>query len=91
MCISATTRRIVSIGHGEPAMMPVLRLERSNSPNRSCSSSAMNIVGTPYRLVQRSDATAASVATGSNAGAGTTMQAPCVVQARLPRTIPKQW
>ena len=47
MCISDTTRRIVSIGHGEPAMIPVRSEERSNSAKRSCSSSAMNIVGTP--------------------------------------------
>ena len=30
----------------------------------------MNIVGTPYRLVQRSCAHASSVATGSNVSAG---------------------
>jgi hypothetical protein len=41
--------------------------------------------------VQRSAATAASVAPGSNDGAGITMQAPCVVAPRLPITIPKQW
>jgi hypothetical protein len=42
-CMSLTTRRITSIGHGEPAMMPVRRLLRSNSARRGCSSSAMNI------------------------------------------------
>ena len=51
----------------------------------------MNIVGTPYRLVQRSSAIVASVASGSNAGAGTTIVAPWVEQPRLPITIPKQW
>ena len=91
MCIFETTRRIVSIGHGEPAMIPVRRLVRSNSPNSGCSSSAMNIVGTPYRLVQRSSWTACSVITGSNAPFGITMQAPCEVHARLPMTMPKQW
>ena len=51
----------------------------------------MNIVGTPYRLVQRSSAHARSVASGSNVSAGYTMQAPLDVHARLPITIPKQW
>jgi uncharacterized membrane protein YfcA len=35
--------------------------------------------------------TASSVARASNAGAGTTMQEPCVEQPRLPITMPKQW
>ena len=47
MPISEPTRRMTSIGHGEPAMIPVRRLERSNSGKRGWSSSAMNIVGTP--------------------------------------------
>ena len=51
----------------------------------------MNIVGTPYRLVHRSAATASSVARGSKLGAGSTIAAPCVVHARLPSTMPKQW
>ena len=51
----------------------------------------MNIVGTPYSDVQRSAATASSVATGSNEGAGMTTQAPCEVAARLAMTMPKQW
>ncbi len=51
----------------------------------------MNIVGTPYSDVQRSSATAASVATGSNEAAGMTMHAPCELAPRLPMTIPKQW
>ena len=50
----------------------------------------MNIVGTPYRLVQRSAATAWRVAWGLNPAAGITMAEPWVVQARLPSTIPKQ-
>ena len=41
------TCRIVSIGHGEPAMMPVRSEVRSNMSNIGCASSAMNIVGTP--------------------------------------------
>ncbi len=51
----------------------------------------MNIVGTPYREVQRSAATAANVAVGSNAGAGMTIAAPWVIAPRLPMTMPKQW
>ncbi len=47
MCISETQRRIVSIGHGEPAMIPVRSDERSYCAKFGCSSSAMNIVGTP--------------------------------------------
>ena len=38
---------MTSTGHGAPPIIPVRRLERSNSPKRGCSSSAMNIVGTP--------------------------------------------
>ena len=53
MCISVTTRRITAIGQGDPAMMPVRSDDRSNSPNRGCSSSAMNMVGTPCSAVQR--------------------------------------
>jgi hypothetical protein len=41
--------------------------------------------------VHRSSATARSVAAGSKAGAGMTMQAPWLVAARLPMTMPKQW
>ena len=91
MCISETTRRMVSIGHGEPAMIPVRRLERSNDANSGCSSWAMNIVGTPKSDVQRSSWTARSVAPGSKAASGITMHEPCVVQPRLPITMPKQW
>ncbi len=50
----------------------------------------MNMVGTPYKLVHRSSSTVCSVAAGSNAGAGTTIAAPCVVHARFPSTMPKQ-
>jgi hypothetical protein len=54
MPMSETTRFITSTGHGEPAMMPVRRVDRSVLAKLSSASSAMNIVGTPYRLVQRS-------------------------------------
>ena len=46
-CISSITRFMISMGQGEPAMMPVRRLVRSNIGNIGWSSSAMNMVGTP--------------------------------------------
>ena len=82
---------MVSTGHGEPAMMPVRSEVRSSSSTRGSASIAMNMVGTPYNEVQRSVATDRRVAAGSNPGAGMTIVAPCVVQARLPMTMPKQW
>ncbi len=91
MCMRSITRFITSTGHGEPAMIPVRSELRSNSAKRGWSSSPMNIVGTPYSDVQRSSATARSVASGSKAGAGMTIVAPCEVQARFPMTMPKQW
>ena len=51
----------------------------------------MNIVGTPYSEVHRSCCTARSVAAGSNAGAGMTIDAPFEVAPRFPMTMPKQW
>ena len=57
---------MTSTGHGAPAMIPVRRLERSNSLEaRVLRAAAMNIVGTPYSDVQRSASTASSTATGS--------------------------
>ncbi len=90
MCISLATRFITSTGQGEPAMIPVRSDDRSNSAKRGWSSSAMNMVGTPYREVHRSASTARSVASGSKPGAGSTMQAPWEVAPRLPMTMPKQ-
>src|SRR5659263_114316 len=89
MCISETTRFITSTGHGEPAMIPVRSEEKSYDANCSHPSSAMNMVGTPYSDVHRLACTVSNVATGSNEGAGITMQAPCEVAARLPITMPK--
>ena len=91
MFIRSTTWRITSMGHGEPAMIPVRSDDRSKSARSGSPNSAMNIVGTPYKLVQRSWATVLSVALGLNQAAGITMAEPWVVQARLPSTIPKQW
>jgi len=47
MCITVCTFFITSTGHGDPAMMPVRNELKSNSFNRGCSSSPMNMVGTP--------------------------------------------
>ena len=91
MCIADIACFITSTGHGEPAITPVRSDDRSRSPNCGWASSAMNIVGTPYSDVQRSVSTARNVASGSNAASGKTIVAPCVVQARLPSTMPKQW
>src|SRR4051812_23703115 len=51
MFISLLTRFITSIGQGAPAMMPVRSDVRSKFENSPWSSSAMNIVGTPYSAV----------------------------------------
>ena len=87
----ATTFFIVSIGHGEPAMMPVRRRDRSKRSNSGWSSSAMNIVGTPCSAVQRSSDTAASVAPASKTSPGNTIAAPLATQASTASTMPKQW
>ena len=50
----------------------------------------MNMVGTPYSDVQRSSATVCNVASGSKPSPGYTIAEPCVMQARLPITMPKQ-
>ena len=47
MCIADTHCFMTSTGHGEPAMIPVRRLDRSNRWKSGWASSAMNIVGTP--------------------------------------------
>jgi hypothetical protein len=51
-------------------------LDRSNSWNRGCSNSAMNIVGTPYSVVQRSFETHCKTISGPNDPPGSTMHAP---------------
>ena len=45
--MSLWTRFIVSTGQGEPAMIPVRRLEKSVFSSSGEASSVMNIVGTP--------------------------------------------
>ena len=47
MCMSFCTFFITSIGQGEPAMIPVRSEEKSYLAKSGCSSSAMNMVGTP--------------------------------------------
>ena len=82
-----STRSFITSTGTAPAMIPVRNEDRSNvavvEPEL-----AMNIVGTPYRLAPfRGD----HQWRGSKPGAGNTIAAPCVVQARLPSTMPKQW
>ena len=52
---------------------------------------ALNIVGTPWTPVQRSEFNASSVSTGSNPSPGKTIVVPPTTQAKLPSTMPKQW
>ena len=47
MFIREMTLCITSTGQGAPAMIPVRSVDRSNSWNLGCSSSAINMVGTP--------------------------------------------
>ena len=91
MCMRSTHAFITSTGHGEPAITPVRRLDRSKRSNSGWASSAMNIVGTPYSAVHASASTVSSTWVGSNASDGMTIVAPWVVQPRLPMTMPKQW
>ena len=46
-CICSTTFFITSMGHGAPAITPVRSELKSKRRNSGCSSSAMNMVGTP--------------------------------------------
>ena len=89
-CMSEITLFMVSVGQGEPAMMPVRRLPRSNIRNMGWFSSAMNIVGTPYRAVHFSFCTEASTSRGSKLSTMTAV-APWVTMAMMPSTRPKQW
>src|SRR5213596_1980786 len=67
MCSRETTCFISSTGQGAPAMMPVRSDETSVVAKAGSSSTARNIVGTPYSDVQRSAWMAASVGPGANA------------------------
>ncbi len=91
MFMSVLTFFMYSVGQGEPAMMPVRRLLKSNLLKSGCSSSAMNIVGTPWTAVHFSFSMVVMTATGSKYSDGSTRAEPCVMQARFDRTMPKQW
>ena len=90
MCMCSTTSLMVLAGQGEPAMIPVRRVRKSNLVNSGCSRMAMNMVGTPYRAVQCSRSTLIMTFTASNRSR-MTMVAPWLTQAMTPRTQPKQW
>ncbi len=88
--IFSSTRFISSTGQSEPAIMPVRRLDISNISNMGWFSSAMNMVGTPYKAVQRSLWTEASTSSGSKRSTITCVH-PCVRQFMVANTTPKQW
>src|SRR5512138_2979939 len=90
MFIFSMTARMVGTGQGEPAMIPVRRLEKSNLLKSGWSRTAMNIVGTPLSPVQRSFSTAYITWSGSYDSRMTMVEA-WVTQARVDRTQPKQW
>lgn len=76
--------RISSAGIELPAAMPVRRRcspVEGTLPEDRRSSSAMNIVGTPYKAVQACSWTAWRVALGEKDSAGKTMAAPWVAVA----------
>ncbi len=69
--MSRMTRFITSMGQGEPAMMPVRRVDRSYFVKAGCSSSAMNMVGTPCTAVHFSASMVFSTASGWKVSTGT--------------------
>ena len=71
-------------------MMPVRMKEKSVRGKSSCSSMAMNIVGTPWKAVMRSWLMQASAGLGEKYGRGN-MAPPCVTTAVMASTMPKQW
>jgi hypothetical protein len=74
--------------------MPVRSLSKpwdGTVPLARSSSSATNMVGTPYSAVARSSCTARSEASGLKASLGNRIAEPCVAVAMYPRTSPKQW
>src|SRR5215210_944049 len=88
--MTSTTFFITSIGQGEPAMIPV-RSEEVSYPSKSgCSSSAMNIVGTPSTAVHPSLSTACKTSSASKVSTGTIVPS-WVTVLSVPSTQPKQW
>ena len=81
---------MVLIGHGDPAMIPVLMWEKSVFGKFSCPSIAMNMVGTPWKQVIFSWFMQFKLFLGENAGIGD-MVTPWVTDAVIASTIPKQW
>ncbi len=88
--ITSTTFFMTSIGQGEPAIMPVRKELVSYCSKSGCSSSAMNIVGTPRSAVHRSWSTACNTFSASKLSTGTIVPS-WVTVLRVPSTQPKQW
>src|SRR5215208_4704192 len=88
--MTSTTFFITSIGQGEPAIMPVRKLLVSYSSKSGCSSSAMNIVGTPSTAVHLSLCTACKTFSASKLSTGTIVPS-WVTVLSVPSTQPKQW
>ncbi len=91
MCMRSTTRRMISMGQGDPAITPVRSEVRSQRANSGCSISAIYMAGTPYRAVARSRLTASRVASASNWPEGRMSAAPDTTDTIDPITDPKQW
>lgn len=88
---SANILCISGFGTGAPATMPVRRLGQDQSAGRGSDSNSSNIAGTPWSAVQFSTDSAERTAGAEKDGDGSTMDDPCVMQARRPSTRPKQW
>ena len=71
-------------------MMPVRTCEKSVLAKSSCSSIAMNIVGTPWKQVIFSRVMHSSESFGEKAGIGHIVT-PWVTAAVIASTMPKQW
>ena len=71
-------------------MMPVRMCEKSVRSKSGCVNIAMNIVGTPWKHVTFSRSMHASEDFGEKYGIGRIV-APCVIEAVIASTMPKQW
>src|SRR5215210_267594 len=88
--MTSTTFFITSIGQGEPAIMPVRNEVVSYASKSGCSSSAMNMVGTPSTAVHLSSCTACNTFSASKLSTGTIVPS-WVTVLSVPSTQPKQW
>ena len=70
--------------------MPVRMWEKSVLSKSSCPSMAINIVGTPWKQVIFSLLMQSKPLRGENAGIGDIVT-PCVTDAVIASTMPKQW